>query len=138
MTKPTTPAADMRALLETVRGALTLPYDTPDYDKRILDRAALARTVLDAVLTETPDDIVWNTGYLQRKLTLEEQNAADRENSRCRRCRKPFDPADTRFDGRARYQDTPWCRTCIDTCHEGSAEHVCVICEPARYGGETR
>ncbi|GKQ37018.1 hypothetical protein [Streptomyces sp. A012304] len=140
MTKPSpaTQAADMRALLEAVRSALTLPYDTPDYDRRVLDRAALARTVLDGALTEAPDDIAWNTGYLKRKLTLEEQDAADRDNNRCRRCRTPFDPTDTRFDGRARHGDTPWCRTCINNCHDGGTEHVCVICEPARYGGERR
>lgn len=35
-------------------------------------------------------------------------------------------------------QDTPWCHSCVDNCHDGSAEHVCVICDPQRYGGEGR
>jgi len=61
-----------------------------------------------------------------------EQAAAERETTHCRRCRKPFE-ADSDWDGRARYKSTPWCRSCVDTCHDGSAEHVCVICKPFRY-----
>ncbi|MET9734308.1 hypothetical protein ABZZ79_27820 [Streptomyces sp. NPDC006458] len=137
--QPTSQTPDpLRGLLDAARQALTLPSDAPGYDRRLLDRAALVRTVLDAVLGETPEEIAWNTGYLQRKLVLEEQNAAERERQQCRRCHHPFDPADTRFDGRARHQDTPWCRHCIDNCHEGSAEHLCAICEPSRYGGEDK
>jgi hypothetical protein len=65
----------------------------------------------------------------------EDNDQEDDEAAACGRCRKPFDPADTRFDGAAQYGTTPWCRSCVDNCHEGSAEHVCVICDPARYGG---
>lgn len=53
----------------------------------------------------------------------------------CARCRTPFDPADTRSDGRARHRLSDYCRRCISNCHEGGAEHVCVICDPARYRG---
>ncbi|NUO43684.1 MAG: hypothetical protein HOV82_16800 [Streptomyces sp.] len=47
----------------------------------------------------------------------------------CGKCRRPFDPADTRHDGRARYAETPYCRGCIDLCHEADAFHCCVICQ---------
>jgi hypothetical protein len=47
----------------------------------------------------------------------------------CGKCKRPFDPADTRFDGRARYHLTPYCRGCVDRCHDNeSADHRCVIC----------
>lgn len=61
-----------------------------------------------------------------------------RAENRCGRCRWTFDPYDKRFDGHARHGDTNWCRRCVDNCHEGSAEHVCAICEPKRYGGADR
>jgi hypothetical protein len=48
----------------------------------------------------------------------------------CGKCRRPFDPADTRFDGRARHKATPYCRGCVDRCHESTdAFHRCVICD---------
>lgn len=50
----------------------------------------------------------------------------------CGACAVPFDPADTRFDGHARHGETSWCRSCIDRCHEGDADHRCPIC---RDGG---
>ncbi len=58
---------------------------------------------------------------------------ADPAPAACARCRRPFDPADTRFDGHARHADTPWCRRCIDNCHEGDADHRCIICTPDAY-----
>ncbi|MDX3354184.1 hypothetical protein PV703_12890 [Streptomyces sp. ME01-24h] len=70
--------------------------------------------------------------------TDEHDDQEDDEPAACRRCRKPFDGADSRLDGAAQYGITPRCRWCVDNCHEGSAEHVCVICDPARYGGEAR
>jgi hypothetical protein len=135
---PSTEARDLRALLAVVLEALTLPYDSPDYDRRVLERAALARTTVGPALAEASADLGWNVDYLQQKLAAEEAEAAERERNRCRRCSTPFDPADTRFDGRARHGDSPWCRWCVDACHEGSAEHVCMICDPKRYGGEGR
>lgn len=47
----------------------------------------------------------------------------------CGKCRKPFDPTDTSFDGRARHGVTSFCRRCVDLCHESTdAFHECVIC----------
>lgn len=51
------------------------------------------------------------------------------ESTACAKCRTAFDPADGRFDGRARYAGTPYCRHCVDRCYESTdAFHVCVIC----------
>ena len=48
----------------------------------------------------------------------------------CAKCRQPFDPTDTRFDGAARHRETPYCRSCVDRCHDTEiADHRCVICQ---------
>ncbi|MFJ8154835.1 hypothetical protein [Streptomyces sp. NPDC094468] len=135
--KPTTSyrAADLRTLLDTIQHAITLPYDAFDYDRRILDRTARVRTTLSALATEVGLDIPWEIDRLQRVLAEETQAAAERQAAQCARCHKQFDPSDPRFDGHARHRETTWCRRCIDNCHNGGTEHVCVICEPARYGG---
>ncbi|MFJ9037428.1 hypothetical protein ACIRF8_12675 [Streptomyces sp. NPDC102406] len=47
----------------------------------------------------------------------------------CRKCRAPFDPGDTRVDGSAQHYNTPYCRGCVDRCHDNEiADHRCVIC----------
>jgi hypothetical protein len=47
----------------------------------------------------------------------------------CGKCRTPFDPDDTRFDGHAQHKLTPYCRRCVDACHDTEiADHRCVIC----------
>ena len=132
-----TEARDLRKLLEAVLDAVTLPYDTPDYDERIKERAGLVKVVLRDGL-DTADRIGWNADWLRAKLTAEQAEAAERAKAKCARCQKPFDPADLRHDGHGRYASTPWCRSCIDNCRDGSAEHVCRICDPKRYGGEGR
>ncbi|MBT2673973.1 hypothetical protein J7E95_24760 [Streptomyces sp. ISL-14] len=141
MTRKLTPsmeARDLRALLQVVVEALTLPHDLGDYDARILRRASLARVVAGEALAEQPSNLGWNVDYLRNRLIAEQAEADEREKNKCGRCRRPFDPNDTRFDGHARHKDTPWCRSCVDNCHDGGTEHVCVICDPARYGGERR
>lgn len=75
-TEPT--AGELRQLLVVVLEALTLPYDTDGYDRRILERAALTRTVVGAALAEDPADLTWNTDYLRGKLRAEESDAAVR------------------------------------------------------------
>lgn len=58
----------------------------------------------------------------------EEQPAVDASEA-CGKCKQPFDPADTRFDGQARHYLTPYCCGCVDRCHDNeSADHRCVIC----------
>lgn len=54
---------------------------------------------------------------------------------RCGRCGRPFNPSDPRWDGSAQYQDTPYCRSCIDRCHESTDfAHQCVICRSVDEG----
>ncbi|WP_327342732.1 hypothetical protein [Streptomyces europaeiscabiei] len=127
-------ARALRDLLTVVLDALTLPYGTEDYDRRMAGRMGWAQTAVKGALADDPADIGWNADYLRGKLRAEETEAADRAKNRCARCRNPFDSGDTRFDGHARHAETAYCRGCVDNCHEGSAEHVCVICDPARYG----
>jgi hypothetical protein len=51
------------------------------------------------------------------------------ESEACAKCKQPFDPTDTRFDGRAQHKLTPYCRACVDRCHDNEiADHRCVIC----------
>lgn len=46
----------------------------------------------------------------------------------CAKCKRPFDPGDTAFDGNARHADSPFCRGCVDACHDTEiADHWCVI-----------
>ncbi|WP_328436955.1 hypothetical protein OHA71_06605 [Streptomyces sp. NBC_00444] len=47
----------------------------------------------------------------------------------CGKCKQPFDDADARFDGKAQKAGTPYCRRCVDLCHDNEiADHRCVIC----------
>lgn len=157
-------AAALRSLLAAVLDALTVPHDTGNHGQRLAERAMWARTAAKGALEEDPADVGWNTDFLRGKLAAEEAEAAEKAvrasvdrafpavarfladeraepanhtqaADRCARCRWTFDPNDKKHDGRARHRDTQWCRRCVDNCHEGSAEHVCVICEPKRYGG---
>ncbi len=124
-----------RELLQAVIDALTLPYGVPDYDARIVARAAEVHGVASAALAEDPADLSWYIDYLRRRMAAEEAAAAEQGAAAVRRCLRDFAPSDPRFDGQARYRETPWCRMCVDNCHDGGAEHVCRICDPARYGG---
>jgi hypothetical protein len=55
--------------------------------------------------------------------TTEEPAAA------CGQCKQPFDPSDTTFDGRAQHKATPFCRRCVDRCHDTEiADHRCAVC----------
>ncbi|MFD3929711.1 hypothetical protein [Streptomyces sp. NPDC058614] len=66
---------------------------------------------------------------IDRRAPAEEQPAVEAPEA-CARCKKPFDPTDTRFDGRAQHKFTPYCRWCVDLCHDNeSADHRCVICD---------
>jgi hypothetical protein len=61
-------------------------------------------------------------------LRIEAPTAEDKQ-AKCAKCQQPFDPSDTRFDGRAQHAQTPFCRRCVDLCHESTdAFHVCPIC----------
>jgi hypothetical protein len=59
---------------------------------------------------------------------VEEQPAVDASEV-CGKCKQPFDRDDKRFDGRARFYLTAYCRGCVDRCHDNEiADHRCVIC----------
>ncbi|WP_432159007.1 hypothetical protein [Streptomyces sp. bgisy153] len=62
---------DLRALLEAVCDALTVPGEDLDR-RRIYDRAMWARTTIRGALDEAPEDVAWNVGYLRRKMLEEE------------------------------------------------------------------
>lgn len=62
-------ARDLRLLLEAVADALTLPFDTPNYERRLAERAAWAKTVVRVALDEHPSGIGWNADYLRSKTT---------------------------------------------------------------------
>lgn len=47
---------------------------------------------------------------------------------RCKKCAQPFDPTDAAFDGRAQHRNEPFCRGCVDHCHDTEiADHWCEI-----------
>lgn len=72
----------------------------------------------------------WEHRLMERLTTVVERPASEEPPAEaCGKCEKPFDPADTRHNGRARYAATPYCNGCIDRCHESTdAFHVCAIC----------
>ena len=83
-------------------------------------RAAVA----SGILPPPEDDPAWKQAA-HRAANADDVPAPEA----CGKCRKPFDPADTSFDGRARHGQTPYCRGCIDACHESADPgHRCVIC----------
>lgn len=59
-----------RELLQAVLEALTLPFDAPGYDRRMLERADWARVSIKGALDE--GDTAWHADYLRRKLRDEE------------------------------------------------------------------
>lgn len=149
-------AAQLLDLLTAVRDALDIPHAaTTGHDEtrtEILARR-IGHTVitLGNVLDGARPDIPRDTAYLRDRLaehppvgyvTTEQARAALDAGTTwadavtlpappaCGRCKHRFDPADTAFDGHARHADSPWCRRCINQCHDGGADHACPICTP--------
>lgn len=94
MTKPaaSTEARDLRSLLEVVLDAITLPHDAHDYDQRIRERTAWARSAVKGALAEDPADLGWNVDFLRGKLAAEQADADERAKQACRACHRPFTP----------------------------------------------
>lgn len=69
-------ARDLRALLEAVLEAVTLPHDADNYTRHIEDRAGWVFACVKGALEDDPADIGWNADFLRQKL-IEEQKAAD-------------------------------------------------------------
>ncbi|MET8475396.1 hypothetical protein ABZY90_19730 [Streptomyces sp. NPDC006422] len=66
---------------------------------------------------------------VEPRLIFEYNAAPTQPPTGCAKCKAPFDPTDTRFDGHAQERDTPYCRRCVDCCHDTEiADHRCVIC----------
>ncbi|WP_275462103.1 hypothetical protein [Streptomyces noursei] len=105
--------------------------------ERATHRAAVLREAADAI-SALPQDYECDPGRgdsaeLLRRMAdaAGKDTPAGGESTRksCARCRLPFDPTDTRFDGRARYRDTQFCGSCVDRCHESiDALHRCPVC----------
>jgi hypothetical protein len=78
--KPTNPgnAHDLRQLLEAVLEAVTIPYNAPEYARRIEERADWVLTTVKGALAEDARNIGWNADYLRNKLAAEEAEAAER------------------------------------------------------------
>lgn len=139
MTKPaaSTEARDLRSLLEVVLDAITLPHDAHDYDQRIRERTAWARSAVKGALAEDPADLGWNVDFLRGKLAAEQADADERAKQACRACHRPFTPADIN-PATARYGDTPWCRACLAHCENNTTNerHTCPLCQHQKAGGD--
>lgn len=57
------------------------------------------------------------------------------EDEHCARCGRQFVPEDTTYAGWAQYRTSPFCRACVDVCHDSeSADHRCAVCTSACWG----
>ncbi|MFI0894872.1 hypothetical protein [Streptomyces sp. NPDC020983] len=144
-------SSDVLAFLAAVRDALTVPRPARVADfaemverrhrreELIADRATAVRIAAQLAVDLDPGNLQTHLTALTQ--TIRDNTAAHpvefevREDpeapagTACAACRRPFDPADTRFDGHARHRDTPYCRACVDRCHDNEiADHRCPIC----------
>lgn len=47
----------------------------------------------------------------------------------CARCHVPFEPDSTLVDKSSRYEDTPYCRFCVERCQQRQSHlHLCMVC----------
>ncbi|WP_063795168.1 hypothetical protein [Streptomyces silaceus] len=83
---------------------------------------------IDGTLTDRNAwSVVWDAAAARWTVAGYDEDIEERP--ACAKCRRPFDPADTRYAGRARYSGTPYCRGCVEACHDNEiADHRCVIC----------
>ncbi|NGO43770.1 hypothetical protein [Streptomyces ureilyticus] len=132
----------LKALLDALDVPLAEQADDDQARARLLDvRVSHAVIALESVLKHGPEDVEDSARWLReetakRPVTYTPWERPDPKTS-CSKCRTVFDPADTRHDGHDRHGDGPFCRRCIDRCHESTdAFHACVICDPS--WGETR
>jgi len=104
---------------------LCLGKDNPE--ALIAEAREWVRAAVAAGLLPVPSsDPGWKSEA--RRAAEEDQPVVD-ASERCGKCKQPFDPDDKRFDGLARYYLTPYCRGCVDRCHDTEiADHRCVIC----------
>lgn len=123
-------AARSTARVQYVRGILEVcGVQLGAYDKRMAEWVA----GWDVETIQTITSWIERAHAAGRAMPREEiaepdTRTAPLEGVACGRCAVPFDPADTAFDGRARYKNTLFCRGCVDQCHEADAFHRCIIC----------
>jgi hypothetical protein len=104
-------------------------------DQRLAEIAARAEGVREYI--DLPDDADGLAGEdvpaliaeIRRLQALVTEARADTTGAVCGQCRRPFDPTDTRWDGRAQHRSTGFCRSCTDRCDSSEiADHRCNIC----------
>ncbi|MEU9406224.1 hypothetical protein AB0E08_11025 [Streptomyces sp. NPDC048281] len=121
-------SSDVRALLDAVVEAITLPYDAHDYERRLLERARIARSLVTAAFREDPTELGWNADYLRRRLAAEQAEADKRAAAVCASCHQSFLPDGASVEGLTRFETSPWCRWCVDRCRTAGVGHSCRIC----------
>ncbi|MFJ4924051.1 hypothetical protein [Streptomyces sp. NPDC088736] len=136
--RPTAPvpvpaSVSVRALLGVVLEALAVPNDTYDHDRRVLERARIARILADEALSSDTDSdgFAWNLAYLRTRLAAEQAAANARAALVCDNCHQPFRPAGSPTDYGVRFEDTPWCRWCAERCRTSTTPHDCHVCRTA-------
>lgn len=119
-----------------------LVCEVPDYGAHLAEFIAMARAAVPELLAEL-DRVRGQWKYLLGQLAKRDAETGRGDEAlrkfltdpetvpteACAKCKTPFDPNDTRFDGRARHSTTQYCRRCVDACHDNEiADHRCVIC----------
>lgn len=104
---------------------------TPDEARQFLAdpaRNAQAYMLFTAALVLNPDSAVLLHAAQDAVTTAIEAARGPAEREVCEKCRRPFDPADTRWDGQARQDEMPFCRNCVSRCHDTEiADHWCPV-----------
>jgi hypothetical protein len=134
-------------LLTAIRDHVNVPLPSTDradelaWQKLMQERLVKLHSSLSVALSEKWLDLFDLSGeaaYIRARtadtpVTYGLWEVAEPPPAACAACHRPFDPADTRWDGAARQRDTPFCRACVDRCHDSEiADHRCPVC---RDGG---
>jgi hypothetical protein len=131
MTFPTLAAARDRA---RIINATYLPCGMPMGAGlvRIHERHGESSTLVAEITREYGDLSGGDIGFfVTRETLLVDPGPAMRPAVICGRCARGFDETDASFDGHAQHQQSGFCRSCVDRCHESAdSAHTCVICDP--------
>lgn len=73
-------ARDLRALLEAVADALTLPFDADRYEQQLSERAGWVETTVRRALDGPPAEIGWSAEFLRSRFPAAQ--AAERGDAR--------------------------------------------------------
>lgn len=127
----------VRARLSAVLDTLVIYADQAGVPARVADQARRTAAEANAVRLGRMSDAelaYWCTLLLGTvRVFLDTATAGGAAVEACGRCRRPFDPADTAYDGHARSPYHPgFCRRCVSLCEDSGIDHFCAICTPAR------